>query len=724
MAATGSTVNGILAEGRNCWRIAPARRVSFLIDADSYFSAVASAMERASRSIFIIGWDIDSRVRLRRSERCDGADRLGDVLKTVLRRRRHLQAYALIWDFAMVFAFEREPLPIFNPAWQSHRRLHFRLDGNHPIGASHHQKIVVVDDAVAFVGGIDLTRNRWDTQEHEPDQPLRVDTRGHPYGPNHEVQMLVDGEAAAALGRLARDRWLRASGREPRGLGGPGDDPWPPEVAPDIRDVPVAIARTVPPYRGDKEVREVATLCRDAIFAARRFIYVEDQYFTAHAVAEALAVRLREKAGPDVLLVLPQRNTGWLEASTIGTLRNSLLHHLRSVDRYRRLRVYYPVVPAAEERRVHVHSKVMVVDDALLRIGSANLSNRSMGVDTECDLALEARGEARIEKGIALFRNRLLGEHLGVGPEKVSQVLSAKQSLVVTVEQLRGSERTLKPLEETGPEWSETLLPAAALVDPEKPMAPERFLDELASDEFEAVDRRGLRGLALLVIAMLALAAAWHWTPLREWLHLDKIIAAAGYLRGHPTTPLLVIGAYLLAGLIMFPITLMIVATAFTFGPLGGLLYSFAGSLSSAVALYGLGRLLGRDAVRRVAGPRVNRLSRRLAKHGILAVMAVRLIPVAPFSLINAVAGASHIRLRDFILGSLLGLAPGIVAITFFEDRLDVAVHHPGLGSFTVLAVLVVAAGLAAAGIRRWLTRNGPSRPGPSSREERGHGRG
>jgi phospholipase D1/2 len=123
-----------------------------LIDADSYFTAVVSAMERANRSIFIIGWDIDSRVRLRRSERSDGEDRLGDVLKTVLRRWRHLHAYALIWDFAMVFAFEREPLPILNHAWRSHRRLHFRLDGNHPIGASHHQKIVVVDDTVAWRG--------------------------------------------------------------------------------------------------------------------------------------------------------------------------------------------------------------------------------------------------------------------------------------------------------------------------------------------------------------------------------------------------------------------------------------------------------------------------------------------------------------------------------------------------------------------------------------------
>jgi phospholipase D1/2 len=102
--------------------------------------------------------------------------------------------------------------------------------------------------------------------------------------------------------------------------------------------------------------------------------------------------------------------------------------------------------------------------------------------------------------------------------------------------------------------------------------------------------------------------------------------------------------------------------------------------------------------------------------------MAVRLIPVAPFSVVNAVAGASQIRFRDFILGSLLGLAPGIVAIIFFEDRLEAAVRDPGLGSFVTLAALVTAVGLAAVGIRKWLTRSGPSRPGPSSKQDGEHG--
>src|SRR3546814_14781470 len=85
------------------------------------------------------------------------------------------------------------------------------LDKMLPVGASHHQKVVVADDAVAFCGGLDLTIKRWDTPEHLPQHPLRRDPAGQDYQPFHDVQMMVDGEAAAALGDLARRRWKRVT---------------------------------------------------------------------------------------------------------------------------------------------------------------------------------------------------------------------------------------------------------------------------------------------------------------------------------------------------------------------------------------------------------------------------------------------------------------------------------------------------------------------------------
>src|SRR5437870_209324 len=158
---TGPT---ICVEGRNCWRVARASRVSFLIDADAYFRAFTAAAVRARHAIFIIGWDIQAAARLQPSGMPEGLPAtLREFLNALLARRPGLRAYLLDWNFSLIFAFERELLPGYQLGWRTHPRLCFRLDADHPVTASHHQKIVVIDDAVAFVGGIDLTTHRWDT---------------------------------------------------------------------------------------------------------------------------------------------------------------------------------------------------------------------------------------------------------------------------------------------------------------------------------------------------------------------------------------------------------------------------------------------------------------------------------------------------------------------------------------------------------------------------------
>ncbi len=169
----------IAAEGKNCWQRKHSGRVSFLIDAQSYFESFASAAEQARHSIFIIGWDIDSRLILKPGTGND-KNTLGDFLNDIVRKNSKLHIFILTWDFSMIYLFERELMPVFRLDWRTHPRIRFRFDGHHPSGASHHQKIVVIDDAVAFSGGIDLTARRWDTSEHQPDDPRRIDPWGAP----------------------------------------------------------------------------------------------------------------------------------------------------------------------------------------------------------------------------------------------------------------------------------------------------------------------------------------------------------------------------------------------------------------------------------------------------------------------------------------------------------------------------------------------------------------
>ncbi len=224
----GDASHPLFIPGDTCWRCVPADRVAFLVDAAAYFSAFKAAALRARRSIVIIGWDIDSRVRLE-PDRDDvpAPDRLGDFLDHLLVNRPGLHVHILAWDFPLIYAGDRELFTGYRLGLMTNRRLRYCLDSVHPVGASHHQKIVVIDDALAFVGGIDFAARRWDTPRHELHDPRRVDTTGRQYPPFHDMQVAVDGEAAAALGEIARERWRRATGKKMTKVRRAGGDPWP-----------------------------------------------------------------------------------------------------------------------------------------------------------------------------------------------------------------------------------------------------------------------------------------------------------------------------------------------------------------------------------------------------------------------------------------------------------------------------------------------------------------
>ena len=477
--------NSLLQPGHNCWRVERARRVSFVIDGDHYFRAAKAAMLRAERSILIIGWDFDPRTRLERGagERIapDAPDVMRDLLRQLVRARPELEIRVLKWNLAFLSAIGRGIAPFFIRNWRTGRRLIFRLDSNHPPGACHHQKVLVVDDAIAFCGGIDFASNRWDTRVHRKDDPHRRLPGGRPYAAHHDVMMAVDGAAAAALGDLARERWLYATGERleppPRTA-----DPWPGDALPDpdLRDVDVAIARTVPKHDGRPAIREVERLQLDVIAAAREAIYIENQYFApAGRITDALAARLAEPDGPEVVIVGARRSSSWLEQHTMDAARDLAVQQLRNADRHGRFRVYAAVTEANED--LIVHSKTMVVDDRLVRIGSANLNHRSMGFDTECDLAIEAparcgEGEA-IRRGIRAYRDDMLAEHLRAPVERLRSAIDGAGSLIRGIEALRAAStagntclQDLPPTQVSG--WE--ALAENRLVDPARPEPAER----------------------------------------------------------------------------------------------------------------------------------------------------------------------------------------------------------------------------------------------------------
>ncbi len=667
----------ILNEGQNCWRKASAGRVAFLIDGADYFEALVDAVKQAKKSVYIAAWDIDSRTELLRRRPAENtATRLGRFLNATVKQAPDLMMYLLAWDFPMLYVREREWLPIINLAWKTHRRIHFQLDDQHPVGGSQHQKIVVIDDAVAFCGGIDLTKNRWDTPQHRLNDPRRKNSNGKLYPPFHDIQMIVDGEAAAALGALFRDRWKWATQEELHPVDA-RNTIWPADLKPWLTDTRVGIVRTFPAFKGRREVRETEKLYIDAIAAAKDFIYIENQYLSSMAVARALRKSLQQEKGPEIVLVLPRKSSGWLEQSTMDAIRAHILNQLEQADRNNRLRVLYPAF-ADGENSVYVHAKVMVVDDRLLLVGSANLSNRSMGLDSECSLAVESEEDSPAAEAVAAFRSRLLAEHLGTSAAEIGQATADSNSLIRVIESVSGTERSLRRLQYREPSVDGTrLVPDDDWLDPEKPVEFDRIFDQFVHEDKGYSGQFHLLKISAVMLILLALAATWRWTPLSQWVSLDTLTTLADSLEGSPFLPPAVIGAYVVGGLIMVPITVMIGATAIIFSAHLAVVYALAGCLLNALAGYFIGAGVGRQTVRKLAGNRLNRLSQKLASQGILTVAVIRNLPVAPFTIVNMVAGASHIKLKDFMLGTALGMLPGIVAITVFADRVVAAVKNP-----------------------------------------------
>jgi phosphatidylserine/phosphatidylglycerophosphate/cardiolipin synthase-like enzyme/uncharacterized membrane protein YdjX (TVP38/TMEM64 family) len=689
------TRSTILKPGDNCWRIDHADQIAFIVDGADFFRAFREAVKQARRSVLIMAWDIDSRVKLIREEEVsDGLPvGLGDFLNAMVERNDQLEIHVLDWDFVMIFAPDREWLPLYKQKWSSHPRLHFCLDDRHPTGACHHQKIVVVDDQVAFAGGLDLTTGRWDTPEHLPCDPRRRDLETEPIPqPYHDIQMMVSGPAAAALGEVARDRWFHATGKKlpaPEIQPGPDWRYWPDYLKPDLENAEVAIARTIPKYESQAEVREVERLLLDAIAVARDSIYIEAQYFTARKISAALAKRLEEEDGPEIVLLLPEHTVGWLSRNTMDVLRERLFKQLLKADRYKRLRLYEPCIPGLDDECVNVHSKIIIIDDELLRIGSANLNNRSMGLDTECDLVLEASGKAHVRGAIHAFRTRLLSEHLNMDAGRIEECMERERSLINTIESLRGSGRTVRPLAFHVTADVDALVPGEEIVDPGRPIDPDELMKEFVPEEEREPVRNHTFLIVSILVAIIGLAAAWHWSPLREWVDVDKLVGFAAELEQTPGAPLLALGVFIVSGLVAFPLTVLIIVCVLIFGPWQGFLYSMLGALLSAMLTFALGHWLGRDTVRRFAGKKLRELNKRLARRGLMTIIIVRIIPFAPFSVINMIAGASHIRFRDFVLGSAIGMLPGMTGISLFTDWLAATLQKPDLPAFAILVAVI-----------------------------------
>jgi phospholipase D1/2 len=445
-----------------------AARAALIVDAADYYRAALRAMIAAERQIILIGWDIDTRVHLDDKRPPGGAPAaLGPLLSWLSKCKPELKIYILAWDEGLIRVPGRGTTMLRLLRWRIDKKVSIKWDSTHPLDASHHQKILVIDDAMAFCGGIDITAERWDTRNHRDKEPgrKRPFTR-RSYEPWHDATMAVDGDAARALGELARKRWKAATGKS-LPAGEAGTDPWPEDLKPAFRDVPVAIARTRGHEGPNSELREIEALFVDLIGCAKRFVYVETQYFASRVIAEAIGRRLEEPGGPEFVIVNPKTAEGWLDEKVMSPARAELVRALKERDPHQRFRIYTPVTEGGAD--IYVHAKVMFVDDIFLRVGSANMNNRSMGLDSECDLLVDGREREEVRGRIAELRIGMLAEHLGKELDEVEACFGKEGSLIGCIEALRGGGRTLVPFEPKRPTKAERAMARSEALDPEAP---------------------------------------------------------------------------------------------------------------------------------------------------------------------------------------------------------------------------------------------------------------
>jgi phosphatidylserine/phosphatidylglycerophosphate/cardiolipin synthase-like enzyme/uncharacterized membrane protein YdjX (TVP38/TMEM64 family) len=703
-----------LQPGFDCWRLERAQRAAALIDAESYFCALRAAMLQAEHSIYIVGWDLDRRMpfpgcaedaaRLETLNPADGPEsaadgyplRLGEFLAELVKRKPRLWIRILLWDFSLLYQVGRELAPTMVMAlrWKTPRRLDLCLDDAIPMGSSHHQKLIVIDDALAFCGGMDLSCGRWDSCRHAADDPRRRLLDGNPYPSVHDVQLMVDGPAARCIGDYVRLRWSRAAYEKARGAApAPVAEIWPADFTPDFSHVTVALARTEPGFAGAPPVMEIEQLFVRMIRDARRTIYIENQYLTSELMADALTEALQ--ANPDLEVVIVSSNTypSWVEDAAMIPGRHRFMRRPHESGVGDRLLLLCPRNSATDpQAEVKVHAKVMIVDDRYLRIGSANLCRRSMGTDTEFDLTILGEDEAS-RAGILAIRHRLLAEHCGSDPETVAAAIAEAGSVQGALDRLKKAEaRRLEPIPHLDhpPEAADTW---AAIADPEKPIDPTLSLTGISA--FAGEDARRRTGpwvmLVLVALVLAGLAALWTLTPLSAIANVEHWERALAAIRG-PWEVLAVLAVFVLSGLFAFPVIVLIAGTTAVFGVWPGMLYAALGAMASALTTYAIGWWLGQRRLRHYFGPRVNRIKRSFEGRGIVTVTAIRMIPAAPYTLVNLAAGALKIPPLDYTIGTALGLAPGILVMSLLGSTIVGIIAQPTLGGIALIAGLLVGA--------------------------------
>ncbi|MET0791291.1 MAG: phospholipase D-like domain-containing protein, partial [Polyangiaceae bacterium] len=412
------------------------------------------ALELAENYAVISGWQFESGVRLLRGEDAECATlpvKFLDFLTELCEARPNLNIYLLAWEFSFVYSSDREA-DQKQKFTATSARIHFEWDPHPTIGGSHHQKFAVIDGAIGFIGGIDICDARWDDCDHRAEHPDRVNVTGGPCKPYHDVQACFTGAIVTPLVEIFCERWARATEQrlalpppdakaaarfDVRSLSAGSAEPIGIDVA--------ALSRTQVDSRAEPErIGEVVNLFADAISAAQHLIYIETQYFTSRSIAQVLLDRMRDPTLPtlDIVVFLPHGADTAMEKMALEDTQEGVLNSLLDTARAtgHQIRLFYPAShdSGGEEIATFIHSKLLIIDDRLLMVGSPNCTERSMALDTELSITWDCdTSDERSNRCIRNIRIKLLAEHSGLSESEFENQTALCSHLDALMQQKR-----------------------------------------------------------------------------------------------------------------------------------------------------------------------------------------------------------------------------------------------------------------------------------------------
>lgn len=382
-------------------------------EAGPYYERVVQSLENAHSYAIFVGWQIDSRLMLTTGRRDFANESFKQFLVRLCTEKPDFHVYFLMWDYAMLYVFERELMQEW--VWDGvHERIHFVFDNRHPYGGAHHEKLVLIDGETAFVGGVDICDDRWDTPQHhfyDSRRSLKHDQEEH--YPYHDMSVVIEGEGAADLVEYVEARWSALSSvpfpARPRMARSEGTG-----------EHKILMSRTKASVdmRRPLIVRETEFLMRDLVRATRHELVIEQQYYWSEFMNMQLIalMQARQGQGLRIFLVVPAGYNGSLAFRVMGVVQTGLLNQLVKVaqETGTNLVLGCPFARSSDgtaDRPIYIHSKLMIVDDRYIAVGSANFNNRGFRLDTEMTLTL--LGESASERANIRAQARHVVAHWG-----------------------------------------------------------------------------------------------------------------------------------------------------------------------------------------------------------------------------------------------------------------------------------------------------------------------